>query len=595
MAAQNRAAILKYFYMKLRKLLILCLEILISGGALGQGKHDFTWILGIDPNIPELHSGGNYIDFKSGNLQSSYFSILGKMDSYSMISDHDGNLQFYTNGCQIISNNHEQMENGDEISPGSSHNYYCKETGYGSYLEYLGLLTLPYPGRDSQYALFHLKRFLNLEKCDLLYSVVDMNQNNGLGKVVQKNQFLIQDTLSLTISAVRHGNGRDWWVMVPKDTTEKYYFFLLDTAGIHGPFINQVDTNWFEEHWRNIYCGFSPDGSKFVRLGETDAPNFRVYDFDRCSGILSNPITLTLPDSDCYAAWAAFSPDSRYLYVTNRLIHLYQYDLQSSNIDSSRILIGEYDGNINEQGLSTKLFSMALAPDGKIYMSSSNAVRTLHVIHKPNEPGLGCDFRQHDKVLPANILFYMPNLPHFRVYDVPDSPCDTVGVDAPIISFWRDEQDSTLGPLGKHFYDLSYAHPVSWFWDFGDGATTVEQHPIYSFPGEGIYNVCLTVCNAIGDCHTLCREIAVSTVGVVETSDISKINVWPNPTSNEVNFEINCNGTLRVWPITGGNVEIFTLYEGLNSIGFNHFSSGLHFWEFTRSDGRRSVGKILKL
>ncbi len=580
--------------MKLSLSFLLCLHVLITGATFGQGKHDFIWILGIDPNIPELHSGGNYIDFKNGQLESSYFNIIGKMDSYSIISDDEGNLQFYTNGCQILSHNHEQMENGDEISPGDNHDYYCKETGYGSYLEYLGLLSLPFPSRDSQYVLFHLRRNSDLISWDLLFSMVDMTQNNGLGKVVQKNQFLVHDTLSKTLTAIRHGNGRDWWVMVPKDTTEKYYFFLLDTAGIHGPFIKQLEFDWYEEHWRTRYCGFSPDGTKFVRLGELDSAKFRLYDFDRCSGDLSNPITLTFPGDVSYAVWAAFSPNSRYLYITNDLFYLYQYDLQAPNIDSSRILVGEYDGYITDQGFSTQLFSMALAPDGKIYMTAPNGVRVLHVIHKPNEPGIACDFRQHDISLPANILFYMPNLPHFRMYDAPGSPCDTLGVNAPIVSFWRNEQDSVIGLLGRHFFDLSYVNPVSWFWDFGDGTTSIEQHPTHIYSNEGIYNVCLIACNAAGDCSSLCRDLAVSTVDVVEAFDNVHLKVYPNPTSDELNFEVCCNGTLRMWSIAGGNVKFFTLQEGLNTVAINYFTPGLYFWEFSNAEGRNAIGKILK-
>lgn len=581
--------------MKSCQSLFICLHFLITGTALSQGKHDFTWILGIDPNIPELYSGGTRIDFKSGRLESSYFNIIGKMDSYSMISDDVGNLQFYTNGCQILSHNHEQMENGDEISEGELHDYFCKQTGYGSYLEYMGLLTLPFPGRDSQYVLFHLRYDSDLTNWDLLFSEIDMAQNDGLGKVVQKNQILVHDTLSKTITAIRHGNGRDWWVMVPKDTTEKYYFFLLDTVGIHGPFIKQLETDWFEEHWRTRYCGFSPDGTKFVRLGELDSAKFRLYDFDRCSGDLSNPITLTFPGDYAYAVWAAFSPDSRFLYVTNDVLYLYQYDLQAPNIDSSRVLIGEYDGYITDQGFPTPLFSMALAPDGKIYMTAPNGVRVLHVIHKPNEPGLACDFRQHDVFLPTNVLFYMPNLPHFRMYDVPGSPCDTLGINAPIVSFWRDEQDSTIGLLGRHFFDLSYVGPVSWSWDFGDGMTSVEQHPTHIYSNEGVYNVCLTACNAAGECNSLCREMAISTVDVVETLDSSPIKVYPNPTSNEITFEVCCPGKLGIGSVAGGNVEVFSLQEGLNSFSIHHLTSGLYFWEFTHDDGRKSVGKILKL
>ncbi|MBL0341590.1 MAG: hypothetical protein IPP71_11995 [Bacteroidetes bacterium] len=44
------------------------------------------------------------------------------------------------------------------------------------------------------------------------YSIVDMNQNGGLGEVVQKNVLLQSFNVVDGLSAVKHGNGRDWWV-----------------------------------------------------------------------------------------------------------------------------------------------------------------------------------------------------------------------------------------------------------------------------------------------------------------------------------------------------------------------------------------------
>ncbi|MBK9639178.1 MAG: hypothetical protein IPO63_15800 [Bacteroidetes bacterium] len=47
----------------------------------------------------------------------------------------------------------------------------------------------------------------------LYYSIVDLSFNGGLGKVVQKNVQLRNDTICDGVTAVRHGNGRDWWVI----------------------------------------------------------------------------------------------------------------------------------------------------------------------------------------------------------------------------------------------------------------------------------------------------------------------------------------------------------------------------------------------
>jgi len=69
-----------------------------------------------------------------------------------------------------------------------------------------------------------------------------------------------------------------------------------------------------------------------------------------------------------------------------------------------------------------------LAPDGKIYVTSTNGVNRLHVIHNPNEPGAACNLEQHGIRLPTYHAFAAPNFPHFRLYDLPGSPCDTLGI-----------------------------------------------------------------------------------------------------------------------------------------------------------------------
>jgi hypothetical protein len=109
---------------------------------------------------------------------------------------------------------------------------------------------------------------------------------------------------------------------------------------------------------------------------------------------------------------------------------MFQYDMWSSSIEKSKVLIGEYDGFKGPYN-STTFYQQKLGPDGKIYMSASSSMRYLHVIQLPDLPGNACDFRQHDVYLPATIGFCLPNFPYFRLYDVPGSPCDTLGIDAP--------------------------------------------------------------------------------------------------------------------------------------------------------------------
>jgi PKD repeat protein len=43
------------------------------------------------------------------------------------------------------------------------------------------------------------------------------------------------------------------------------------------------------------------------------------------------------------------------------------------------------------------------------------------------------------------------------------------------------------------FRDESYGQVTTWHWDFGDGKTSAEQHPLHQYEKPGEYTVLLTV------------------------------------------------------------------------------------------------------
>jgi PKD repeat protein len=51
---------------------------------------------------------------------------------------------------------------------------------------------------------------------------------------------------------------------------------------------------------------------------------------------------------------------------------------------------------------------------------------------------------------------------------------------------------------------------VSWFWEFGDGNTSTEQHPSNRYVKAGNYTVKLTVTDNGGESHSITRDIAVT-------------------------------------------------------------------------------------
>lgn len=52
-------------------------------------------------------------------------------------------------------------------------------------------------------------------------------------------------------------------------------------------------------------------------------------------------------------------------------------------------------------------------------------------------------------------------------------------------------------PRTYQFFDLSSGNIDSWYWDFGDGNISFDQHPAHQYAGGGQYSVCLTVSSTI--------------------------------------------------------------------------------------------------
>lgn len=83
-------------------------------------------------------------------------------------------------------------------------------------------------------------------------------------------------------------------------------------------------------------------------------------------------------------------------------------------------------------------------------------------------------------------------------------------------------------PLRVDFTDLS-TNATSWSWDFGDGGTSIQQNPSYTYESAGTYTLILSVTNAHGSNITTKTDyIAVSEKVFSETYAQSDIAVLGN-------------------------------------------------------------------
>ena len=377
----------------------------------------------------------------------SYFTISEAYLTASVsIADFNDSLLFYgsstnatasnsslTTRGKLISRNHVKMLNGDSlICVGWYHDIHIvpKSVIDSTFYVFVAGVSGPYYG--------------------LYYSIVDLKLQNGLGEVIQKNVVIDPAPLMDALMAVKHGNGKDWWLVtrhwdnINQTYNNEFYVYLVDSSGITPLPVQNVGT------MRASGGGditFNSDGSK---MAVSDWGNLiELYDFDRCTGTISNPVNIEMPNTTGgpykFYFSLSFSPNDRFLYALSNLYiadaTIYQFDLTAPNIPSSRNVIGHIKD-------TASAVMMKLGPDNKIYISSwsryignaypypighYNPVNTaLTVINQPDSLGSACDFQLFSFYLGGHRTYRgMPHNPNYELGAWVGSPCDTLSVGLP--------------------------------------------------------------------------------------------------------------------------------------------------------------------
>jgi hypothetical protein len=370
------------------------------------------------------------INFSDTTNPIAFTSSLDTRGTCVSICDSLGNLMFYANTRASVSDhstlvwnsNHQIMQNGGSIE------------GSGWYNE---LCIIPMPGSNSRYYLFSAGV---TGSPGFYYSIIDLSFNNGLGKVVQKNIPLSSLRNWDAQSAIRHANGRDWWHITKEYATgggtgnSLFHVRLITPIGIR----DSLQSLGLIEFGNGGNLTFSKLGDRLLFSSYNGF--VEVMDFDRCTGILSNPIVVYNSLNNPHISGSAFSPDGNmvYLSTSNGNSYLVQFDLTAPNIPNSVDTIASIVLPFEAGG------SLRLAPDNKIYWACAwtNGINfnypyadtmyhyenmNMSVINQPNVRGVGCDLSLYGFNLGGKRVYWgLPNNPDYSMGSIPGSPCDSL-------------------------------------------------------------------------------------------------------------------------------------------------------------------------
>jgi len=431
----------------------LFLILLTNNVTFAQGVNNL-WMGGYDSQNP-LPSGGTDLRFENGDVTISYVNrpiSFGRTNTN--ITDTAGHLLFSTNGAFIANATNDTMFNGSGLSPSAY------TMGYQDGLHIAqAVLILPASNSANLYYLIHGTwddDLVTYSMRSLYYTRIDMNLDGGLGAVLEKNQVAFSDTMNIgRITAVKHANGRDWWVFVHKAYSNRFYRFLLSPTGLA---LNGYQDIGIVRPADDGQVCFSPDGTKFAYFGVDFlvSKKLEVFNFDRCTGLFSNPAFAEIDDY-AFLGGVAFSPSSEFIYVSS-FYDVYQYSVNAPDLASSMVHIAHWDSTYSPFPPFATIFDIAqLAPDGKIYMGTGNSTLKMHIINDPDEPGLACNMVQHGITTPTYYWNSLPNHPNYFLGALAGSPCDTLALAVGGLGFARPTTAKAYPNPTTGTFNLSYA------------------------------------------------------------------------------------------------------------------------------------------
>jgi gliding motility-associated-like protein len=343
--------------------LILLLTLGLPSLSVGQSPYD-QWFFGKNAGLS--FQGPQAFPLVTGSLSTT--------EGSSSLLDEQGHLLFYTDGSTVWGRNHQPMPNGHNLS--------------GNVSATQSALIVPWPTQAHRYFLFTTGEWS--QNTGLRFSMVDMQSNNGMGDVSLKNN-LLASNISERLTAIRHANQRDYWVLTHRQYTNEFLAYRVGPQGISLPpvisRVGSIDSSAVG------YLKASFDGKK-VAMALRNQHSYELYDFDPTSGQLSKP--LTLPSFFYQSYGLEFSPDGSKLYL-----HASRFDTggpspQPSRLYQLNLKAGSPTDIINSITLVSPINvahpgAMQLGPDGKIYIARHDALY-LGVIRQPNALGSACNY-----------------------------------------------------------------------------------------------------------------------------------------------------------------------------------------------------------
>jgi len=226
--------------------------------------------------------------------------------------------------------------------------------------------------------------------------------------------------------ACRHANGRDWWIFRSTYNQQQYLRGLLTPYSIDFDVYTCPGPNLFQQGGRNQ---FSSDGSKLFHYIPVETRKMQIYDFDRCTGELSNFREIDFSSFIPYPPYDftpfVLSPDASKIYMgRSNPTEVYSYQNIQVDVETNQMSV-----------VADSVFVPILTPNLKWVVSGYQEVPwtpldKLNVFTQPNELGNASGSLKDLYSLPLGGFFVeQPEYANHLLGPIDGSSCDTLGLD----------------------------------------------------------------------------------------------------------------------------------------------------------------------
>jgi hypothetical protein len=359
---------------------------------------------------------------ESGPVLSSEKSAMRAFEAAACISDTNGNLLFYSNNIGVWNRLHQPLQGSEGINS-ASFDYGSSKTN--------GTLFLPVSGdsTDSKFWVF----ITDENDHKLRYSLIDRNLDGGLGGIVsgQKNLLVWDDPISEQLVAIKHGNGRDWWLVSRSGYPISKLFSLARFGGLGLEEVLFSDTliSISSEPAGEMKANLAGDRIGFAvpRVqGSSTLAYLAVLKFDRCSGelLLVDTIGTSLFSNRFY--WFEFSSFGTEVFSgTETSGRIFQVRTTGDVLSSE--LFHDIEGNFGGQ--------LELGPDLNIYFvvkyfvtGVTGELHDSQFLWRISSTGADNYFVDTFKLdmRKWNYTYSLPNFANYELGPLVGSPCDTL-------------------------------------------------------------------------------------------------------------------------------------------------------------------------